>query len=169
MNIKMSDIKVPKSFASTTPKEEKMSVCRAFWNNNHKQIKDIVVNKYNILVDGYVQYLILKENNVENADVVKLRTKKPFVHKRYKRRHHEASSYKKETTTYIFGIHPDSKLQKEYVWRVPVSWKGWENDLLPGDRIWVHTEYGIKPITITRIEWLDKCPVNMKVKKVYTK
>ena len=59
MNIKMSDIKVPKSFASTTPKAEKMSVCRDFWNNNHKQIKDIVVNKYNILVDGYVQYLIL--------------------------------------------------------------------------------------------------------------
>ena len=169
MNIKMSDIKVPKSFAATTPKEEKMSVCRDFWNNNHKQIKDIVINKDNVLVDGYVQYLVLKENSVENADVLKLGTKKLFVNKRYKIRHREKQSYKKETVTYIFGIHPNSKLKKEYVWRVPVSWKGWENDLLPGDRIWAHTKYGIKPIIITRIEWLDKCPVNMRVKKVYTK
>ena len=169
MNIKMSDIKVPKSFASTTPKAEKMSVCRDFWNNNHKQIKDIVVNKYNILVDGYVQYLILKENNVENADVVKLGRKKVFINREHKRtREYVEPSYKRETTTYIFGVHPKSRI-KEYVWRVPVSWKGWENDLLPGDRIWVHTEYGIKPIIITRIEWLDKCPVNMRVKKVYTK
>ena len=169
MNIKMSDIKVPKSFAITIPKAEKMSVCRDFWNNNHKQIKDIVVNKDNILVDGYVQYLILKENNVENADVVKLGCKKMFMSREYKRkRKYVKLSYKRETTTYIFGMHPKSNM-KEYVWRVPTSWKGWENDLLPGDRIWVHTEYGIKPIIITRIEWLDKCPVNMKVKKVYAK
>ena len=169
MNIKMSDIKISKSFASTTPKEEKMNICREFWNNNHKQIKDIVVNKDNILVDGYVQYLVLKENCIENADVVKLDRKKVFINREHKRkREYVEPSYKREATTYIFGMHPKYRI-KEYVWRVPTSWKGWENDLLPGDRIWVHTEYGIKPIIITRIEWLDKCPVNMKVKKVYTK
>ena len=166
MKMKLSDVKVLKSFASTTPKEEKMSVCRDFWNNNHKQIKNIVVNNDNVLVDGYVQYLVLKENSVENADVLKLGTKKLFVNKRYKIRHREKQSYKKETVTYIFGIHPNSKLKKEYVWRVPVSWKGWENDLLPGDVILVRTQYGVKPIVITNIEWRDKCPVDMRVKKV---
>ena len=169
MKMKLSDIKVPKSFASTTPKEEKMSVCRDFWNNNHTQIKNIVVNKDNILVDGYVQYLVLKENGVGEADVIKLEHKKTYHHRGYQRKKTCVEpSYKRETTTYIFGIHPKSRI-KEYVWRVPASWKGWENDLLPGDLIWVHTKYGIKPIIITRIEWLDRCPVNMKVKKVYTK
>lgn len=169
MKMKLSDIKVPKSFAATTPKEEKMSVCRNFWNNNHKQIKDIVVNKDNILVDGYVQYLVLKENGVEDADVVKLGRKKMCNHRECKhKKEYVEPNYKREVTTYIFGVHPKSHM-KEYVWRVPTSWKGWENDLLPGDRIWVHTEYGIKPIIITRIEWLDRCPVNMQVKKVYTK
>lgn len=169
MKMKMSDIKVPKSFAATTPKEEKMSVCRNFWNNNHKQIKDIVVNKDNILVDGYVQYLVLKENNIEITDGVKLGRKKMCNHRECKhKKAYVEPNYKREVTTYIFGIHPKSRI-KEYVWRVPTSWKGWENDLLPGDRIWVHTAYGIKPIIITRIEWLDKCPVNMRVKKVYTK
>lgn len=169
MKMKLSDVKVPKSFASTTPKEEKMIVCRDFWNNNHKQIKDIVVNKYNMLVDGYVQYLVLKENSVENADVVKLNHKKVFINKEYKRkREYVEPSYKRETTTYIFGTHPKSRI-KEYVWRVPTSWKGWENDLLPGDRIWVNTKYGIKPIIVTKIEWSDKCPVDMKVRKVAKK
>lgn len=169
MKMRLSDIKISKSFAATTPKEEKMNICREFWNNNHNQIKNIVVNKDNILVDGYVQYLVLKENNVENADVVKLDRKKVFINREHKRkREYVEPSCKREVTTYIFGVHPKYRI-KEYVWRVPISWKGWENDLLPGDRIWVHTEYGIKPIIITRIEWLDKCPVNMKVKKVYTK
>ena len=169
MKMRLSDIKISKSFAATTPKEEKMNICRDFWNNNYKQIKDIVINKDNILVDGYVQYLILKENNVENADVVKLSRKKVLINREHKRkREYVEPSYKREVTTYIFGMHPKYRT-KEYVWRVPISWKGWENDLLPGDRIWVHTKYGIKPIIITRIEWLDRCPVNMKIKKVYTK
>ena len=169
MKMKLSDIKIPKSFASTIPKKEKMSVCRDFWNNNHKQIKDIVVNKDNILVDGYVQYLVLKENCVENADVVKINRKKVFINREHKRkREYVTPSYKREMTTYIFGMHPKYRI-KEYVWRVPTSWKGWENDLLPGDRIWVNTKYGIKPIIVTKIEWSDKCPVDMKVRKVAKK
>lgn len=167
MNMKLSDIKVLKSFAATTPKEEKMNVCRTFWNDNYEQIKDIVVDRNNILIDGYVQYLVLKENDIEDANVVKVSRKK-FYGKRRKKRYIEPR-YRKERTTYIFGVHPYSRSLKEYVWRVPESWKGWENDLLPGDRILVHTEYGVKPIVITRIEWLDKCPVDMKVKKVYRK
>ena len=63
-------------------------------------------------------------------------------------------------------MHPKSRM-KEYVWRVPTSWTGWENDLLPGDRILVNTKYGVKPVIITRIEWRDECPVNMRIKKVY--
>ena len=169
MKMKLSDVKVLKSFASTTPKEEKMSVCRDFWNNNYKQIKNIVVNNDNVLVDGYVQYLVLKENSVENADVLKLGRKKVFINREHKhKREYVEPSYKREMTTYIFGIHPKSRI-KEYVWRVPTSWKGWENDLLPGDRIWVNTKYGIKPIIVTKIEWSDKCPVDMKVRKVAKK
>lgn len=167
--MKLSEIKISNAFAVTTPREDKVNACREYWEENHEQDRDIVVNKDNVLVDGYVQYLVLKENSVENADVVKLGCKKMFMSREYKRkRKYVKLSYKRETTTYIFGMHPKSNM-KEYVWRVPISWKGWENDLLPGDRIWVHTKYGIKPIIITRIEWLDKCPVNMDVKKVYTK
>ena len=36
-------------------------------------------------------------------------------------------------------------------------------------KILVHTKYGIRPIIITKIQWLDKCPVDFSVKKVFKK
>lgn len=65
----ISDIKVSDTFANSTPRESKMKECRDFWNKNHKQDRYIVVNYNNVLIDGYVQYLVLKENGVENAMV----------------------------------------------------------------------------------------------------
>ena len=67
MNI--SSIKISDTFANSTPRESKMKECRDFWNENHKQDRYIVVNYNDMLIDGYVQYLVLKENGVENAMV----------------------------------------------------------------------------------------------------
>lgn len=166
--MKLSEIKISNAFAATTPNIEKVNTCRNYWEENHKQDRDIVVNKNNVLIDGYIQYLVLKENGIEEAFVKKLERKRTNKHVR-KNIEYVEPVYKNSTTTYIYGIHPNARLRKEYVWRVPNSWKGWENDLLPGDRILVHTEFGIRPVTITRIEWSNKCPVDMKVKKVCMK
>ena len=35
--------------------------------------------------------------------------------------------------------------------------------------IWVNTKYGLRKIVITKIEWLEKCPVDMPVKRVCDK
>lgn len=154
--IKLSDIIIPKAFTDHPPKENKVEICRHFWKYAHKQDREIVVDKDNVIRDGYIQYLVLKEFGVEEVLVAKQRCFAETI-------------YRNKRTTYIYGLHPRDKSNKERVWRVPNSWIGWEKDLLPGDRILVHTEYGIKSIVITRIEWLDKCPVNMRVRKVYKK
>ena len=173
VKMKLSEIKISNAFTATTPKDDKLNACRNYWKENHEQDRAIVVNKNNVLIDGYIMYLVLKENNVKYAEIkpCNKRMGKNFSSnvRRYEKGFHCRPEHKRKTTTYIFGVHPNAKYVKEYVWRVPASWEGWENDLLPGDRIWVHTEYGIKPIIITRIEWLDKCPVDMRVKKVYRK
>lgn len=166
--MKLSDIRIKESFVNTTPKEAKMKKCRDNWNEWHRQDRYIVVDHDNTLIDGYIQYLVLKENGIEEAEI-KISDRRK---KRWYRKNTEgwmAPRYKNRMTTYIFGIHPDSKSTKERVWRVPNSWIGWEYDLLPGDKILVTTKHGIRPIIITRIEWLDKCPVDMPVKKVYRK
>lgn len=166
--MKLSDIKIKESFAGTTPRIEKMDECRRNWDKWHMQDRYIVVNHDNELIDGYVQYLVLKENNVDEAQIeISDRRKKRW----YRKNTEDWASphYRNQMTTYIYGIHPNSKSTKERVWRVPNSWVGWEDDILPGDRIIVNTKRGLAPLVITQIKRLERCPVDMKVKKVYRK
>lgn len=161
----LSDIKIKKSFAVTIPKESKMTKCREHWNTYHCQDRTVVVNRNNELVDGYIQYLIFKENNISEIEVKIQEKRKDIITM-------NNPHYKNHLTTYVYGVHFNKKncsFSKEYVWRVPDSWRGWENGLLPGDKILVATKHGFAPIIITRIEWLNKCPVNIPVRRVYKK
>ena len=165
--MKLSDIKISDAFANSIPSEEKLNDCRNNWNQWHRQDRYIVVNPDKVLIDGYIQYLVLKENNVEETEI-KIST---IRKKRWYRKNVEdwdIPHYKNETTTYIYGVHPNSKSEKEFVWRVPKSWSEieWEDGLIIGDKIMVDTKFGIKPVVVTKIEISDKCPVNMPVKRV---
>lgn len=87
MKIKLSDIKISDAFANITPKENKMNECREYWDKFSKQDRYIVISpKNNVLIDGYIQYLVLKENNVEEAEVkISTRSKKSWRRKKIKR------------------------------------------------------------------------------------
>lgn len=67
--MKVEDIIVRESFLNTIPKENKMKECRDYWKENQKQDRYIVVDRNNVLVDGYIQYLVLKENGIEEAKI----------------------------------------------------------------------------------------------------
>lgn len=54
VKMKLSEIKISNAFASTTPKDDKLNACRNYWKENHEQDRDIVVNKNNVLIDGYM-------------------------------------------------------------------------------------------------------------------
>ena len=166
--MKLSDIKISEAFANSIPSNKKLNECRNNWTQWNRQDRFIVVNPDNVLIDGYIQYLVLKENNVEEAEIkISNRRKKRWYRKNVE--DWNVPHYRNETTAYIYGIHPRDKEKKEYVWRVPKSKKGFENNLLPGDSIIVSTKYGIRPIIVTKIEWLDECPVDFSVKKVIGK
>ena len=165
--MKLLDIKISDAFANSIPRVEKMNDCRNNWNLWNRQDRFVVVNPDNVLIDGYIQYLVLKENNIEEAEIkISNRRRKRWYRKNVEdlNVHH----YRNESTTYVYGVHPNSKSKKEFVWRVPKSWSelGWENGLNIGDEILVTTKFGIKPVVVTKIEISDKCPVNMPVKRV---
>ena len=125
------------------------------------------VNRENELIDGYIQYLVLKENNVEEVEIkISNRRKKRWYRKNVE--DWNIPHYRNETTTYVYGKHPNSNCTKEFVWRVPKSWSklGWEDGLNVGNKILVDTKFGIKPVVVTKIEISDKCPVNIPVKRV---
>ncbi len=163
--MKLSDIKIQESFAITTPKEEKMQECRDNWNTFHKQDRWIVINNDNELIDGYIQYLILKENGVEEADIkISNRSRKRWHRKNIK--DWTATHYRNEETTYIYGIHPNTNRIKELIWRVPKGWTWFAENVQIGDAIFCRTKFGVAPVIVTKIEVLDKCPVDFAVKKV---
>ena len=165
--MKLSDIKISDAFASSIPSEKKLNECRNNWNQWHRQDRFIVVNPDNLLIDGYIQYLVLKENNVEETEIkISNRRKKRWYRKNVK--DWNIPHYRNETTIYVYGVHPNSKNEKEFVWRVPKSWSelGWEDGLNIGDEILVTTKFGIKPVVVTKIENLGECLVSTPVKRV---
>lgn len=165
--MKLSDIKISEAFANSIPSEEKLNECRNNWNQWNRQDRYVVINPDNILIDGYIQYLILKENNIDEAEIkISNRRKKRWYRKNME--DWNVPHYRNEPTTYIYGVHPNSKSGKEFVWRVPKTWSeaGWEDGLNIGDEILVTTKFGIKPVVVTKIEISDKCPVDFRVKKV---
>lgn len=166
--MKLDDIKISPIFAKTSPKEHKMDECRKIWNDYHLQDRYIVVNRNNVLIDGYVQYLILKENGVENAQVV--------VSDRRREKWYRKNTvgmdnlrYRTTPTTYIYGTHLNSEDTKQYIWRVPESWGNWSEKVQIGDTILCATKFGCSPVVVDKVEILDKCPVQFKVKRVCKK
>ena len=139
--MKLSDIKIRDAFANSIPSEEKMEECRQNWNKWQRQDRYIVVNPGNVLIDGYIQYLVLKENNVEEAEV-KISTRRK---KRWYRKNVEDSNVphcRNETTTYVYGVHPNSKDTQTYMWRVPKNWINGADNVQIGDTIICFTKNG---------------------------
>lgn len=158
--IKLSEIKITNAFKETTPNPQKIQGYRDYYEKYGKQAKPILVDYKNILRDGYIQYLILKENGIEEATII--RKKK---HKRLNERK-ITPSYKNSNATYIFGTHPNSNCTKEFVWRIPASWETWAENVEIGDTILCQTKFGFSPVVVSRVEVLDKPPVDIRVKRV---
>lgn len=163
--MKLSDIKIRESFLNTIPIKEKMDECREYWNEYHSQDRYVVINHDGFLIDGYIQYLVLKENCIEEAEIKISHCKK----KKWRRKNNReliVPSYKEKNTTYIFGTHPNSNCTKEFCWRVTENWGSWADNIEIGDTILCQTKFGISPVIVNRVERLETPPVEMRVKKV---
>lgn len=171
--MRLENIKIKDSFSITLPKEENVAVCKAYWERHKKQDRYIVVDHNNILVDGYIQFLVLKDAGIEIAEVkISDRKKKKWSRKARKPKHSKPKnlSYRKCDTTYVFGILLYSRSNKERVWRIPTSWTNQQiNDVKVGDTILVHNRKSVSFVKVTRIEKLEECPVDISVKDVIRK
>lgn len=166
MNI--NDIIIRESFANTTPRQNKMKVCRDYWEQHHKQDRYIVVDRNNVLVDGYIQYLVLKESGVNEVEI---RIGKAIKLKRWKRKgiedNWDTPEYREKLTTYIIGTHPNDSSGKEYMWRVPNNWTWVSSNLQVGDLVFCRTKFhDAAPVIITKLMELDRCPVDYPVSKM---
>lgn len=131
-NTNINLIKVPRKFSGSHPNEDKMNACRAYYRENHKLDRDIVVDENMQLKDGYIGYLILKENNVSVVGVKQTESGR---------------------TTLVYGVHPGA--EKEYCWKVVDDTEDRLN-LNVGSHAIVRTKFGDEEILITRIERVSK-------------
>lgn len=160
--VKLSSIKILKSYALTTPSEKKVRTKRKKYRKG--KLRAITINTDGFLINGYIDYLILKENNVEDVEVNIVDIKKND-------NSNVPESYRNTRTTYIYGKHPNNKSEKIYIWRIPnkENWMKFSETVLPDDLIFCKTKFGCSPVIVQAIQTIDKCPVEFPVKKVLSK
>lgn len=151
--VKLKEIKIRPSFSCSVPNAKKVELYTTKYIQTCKQVKPILIDKNEYLLDGYIQYLILKAFNVEDAEVIV-------------KDERETITYRNSQTTYVFGYHLNDRHKKEFVWRVPASWTDWINNVKIGDVIYCNTRYGCKKVAVNRIEALSIPPVDVCIRKV---
>jgi len=67
--VALSDIIIADNFLSHPPKEKKLNKTRRYYSEYGVIDKPIIINKKNVLIDGYIRYIVLKENGIEYAYV----------------------------------------------------------------------------------------------------
>lgn len=111
--VSLSQIKIPHKFRQSVPKKSKLLRCEKYFKERGKLDSPIVINTDYSLIDGYIRYLVLKNNNIKEtiASVV-------------------TTDYKNMMTTYVYAKHdPEGR---EFVWRLPqcCQWKEFVVELL---------------------------------------
>ena len=124
----IDNIKIPEYFSP--PNDEK------YREKEHTYIKSgylrpIIINHNNVLVDGYISYLILKRAGIKETECV-------------------FSDDTDEIMTYIKGVHLNGK--KEYTWMVPRRLiKRFTNKISPGDRVFCYSNRRVAPVIVKSI------------------
>ena len=165
--INLSEIKVPSYMAQTSPNPKKIAKCKKYWLKHHEQDRYIVLNANNEIVDGYVQYLVLKEIGLSSAYIANSQC---AIAKHNRLSDHEKAkiyNHPEPEKTYVYGIHPNSTNNKEYVWRVPEGWIDYDPKV--GDLVYCKTKFGVSPVIVTKMERTNKRPVECFIKRVAIK
>lgn len=170
--MRLSEIKIPEDFANSTPSITKYEKCKKYYKETGNQDRYIVVDENNVLVDGYIMYLVLKNHDVEYGNVKRLTLRKHTYTDKQRKKYGRLISpkhvvtYKEKPTAYVYGKHPNSKDDKEYVWRLPQTWGYMSLMLQKGDVIYCGTRFGVAPVVVTKVELKSNFDTNLCIKKV---
>ena len=172
MNMRLSEIKISADFESSIPNTYKYNNCENYYNKTGNQDRYIVVDEKNVLVDGYIMYLVLKNHDVEYGNVKRLTLRKHTYTDKQRKKYGRLISpkhvvtYKEKPTAYVYGKHPNSKDNKEYVWRLPQAWGYMSLMLQKGDVIYCGTRFGVAPVVVTKVELKSNFDTSLCIKKV---
>lgn len=126
-NVLISDIIIPDEFTKTTPKNSKVERIREYFNVYNTIDEPVTISSGNILMGGYIRYLIAKENNIQSIPCVI--SDKNFTPKR--------------PVKYIVGKFENGL---EYIWKIRNKL-----DVNVGDKVLVANKNGSAVVTVVKV------------------
>lgn len=119
----IKDIKVTEDFQRTQPGISKMERVEKRFMQTGALPTNIIINAENVLIDGYITYLLALEHGIKHIDV-----------------------YRGYCET-VVAVH--GKREKNFVWRVPLYLSG---QIKPGDKVLVTTARGIRRVRVVDVD-----------------
>lgn len=164
MNMRLSEIKIPADFESSIPNTYKYEKCKKYYKETGNQDRYIIVDENNVLV--------LKNNGEKFGDSKRITLRKHTYTDKQRKKYgrlipsKHVVTYKEKPTAYVYGKHPNSKDDKEFVWRLPQTWGYMSLMLQKGDVIYCGTRFGVAPVVVTKVELKSNFDTNLCIKKV---
>jgi hypothetical protein len=146
-SMKLKDIIISDDFKTTQPAKWKLAKCRKHYQATKTFDRDIILNEDNMLIDGYVAYLVAQENGIEDVDVV------------YGLIDHNANNI-----AYIYARHQPNG--RKYIWRVTNRTINIAA-LKVGSVAVVDTQYGPREVVVCKVKWRRKRPKPYKFRRVF--
>ena len=124
--VDLDEIKIYPCFAAHEPKPEKMEQKEQYFTETGALQSQIILDSQGNLIDGYTSYLLAKTHGIQRVPI------------RYGKRQIIRASHR-----------PGGKI---YAWELP----GFLMErVYPGDKVLVHTERGVKMVTVAAVEEYD--------------
>lgn len=127
INVLISDIIIPDEFTKTTPNISKVQRIREYFNVYNTIDKPVTISSGNVLIDGYIRYLIAKENNIQSIPCV-------ISDKNFK---------PKKPMKYIVGSFDNGS---EYIWKIRNKL-----DVNVGDKVLVANKNGKAVVSVVDV------------------
>ena len=127
INVLISDIIIPDEFTKTTPKNSKVERIREYFNVYNTIDEPVTISSSNILMDGYIRYLIAKEHNMQLIPCV-------ISDKNFK---------SKIPVKYIVGKFDNGS---EYIWKIRNKL-----DVNVGDKVLVANKNGSAVVSVVKV------------------
>lgn len=127
INVLISDIVISDEFTKTTPNISKVERIREYFNVYNTIDKPVTISSGNVLMDGYIRYLIAKENNIQSIPCV-------ISDKNFK---------SKKPMKYIVGSFDNGS---EYIWKIRNKL-----DVNVGDKVLVANKNGSAVVSVVKV------------------
>lgn len=150
MIVNLSNITVPEMFLESLPSIIKTRIIEKKYADGIDIGKDIEIDPYGNLVDGYIRYVVLVNHGCKYADVTVVKS-------------NNYNEHKPKSVIYVFAKHYEKG--KLYVWKLTNRTRH-KNLLEIGAPVLVATKNGKAKVIVEKIELLDKPPIDINVRRV---